>query len=809
MFAWVLGGTSEGRKLCEMFAAHGIQTVVSIASEYDGNSEDMPQGVQVRVGRLNAEDMRRLIAEGAACVFDAAYAYSQNVSRNARKVCEQTATPYFRVMQFQMPYIGDNVVYVRSATEAASFLAGCEGNALLTVSANSLPVFADIPGFNHRLSVRVPPDRYTLARCQELGFSYEQIIAMKGPFTRELNEALLVARAAEYWVIHSGSDIDSVREKALTAQSVGATIILIERPTETLNVPSGGAKEALKFAYTHLGLSKPARPLFPVFIDLDGKRVVVAGGGASTAKQAESLLAYGAHVSVIAPELSDAMPQGVDVQKRRFTKDDGQGAALIIAATGDDLWDAAIADEAQTMGIPAVCESDADRGSVRLSDTFRDQTVSVGLLGDDKHYDKYLMHAFGMHWPVIRNCAQRNLEAERRRQRFLEATRPDGTDPPTGGKKPTQTEQAVDADQMPEAIQTETAEPIVEAVAVAERAMETRQPIDMEPQVDGIVPQDADQPASVQAIAIEQQAADEEQWAPDAEETPETIQPFPVEESAQIKESVHIGERAQAASPAADPPQPEVFATMRFRKVDDVARAEQHSVEPDAEQETDEAPNIDAYQIDCVQADEAIEVEMVDAQPTPESVRLTDDEQPAPANEASTVAPSIEPYSPSYWSQTDETPQIASDEPPVGRQQSISILQSLEREESDRSLRYWDVPSPATKVETIETVDVEQAPEENLDAFPAQAAEKPFNDAPEPEPVHTEQMEGAAQHAETETLPVIEQMPDDDPSDMAPETARSDDFEESANVDKLLAWMNRRRWDPSARSQSTPTDEDV
>lgn len=91
----------------------------------------------------------------------------------------------------------------------------------------------------------------------------------------------------------------------------------------------------------------PARigPLsvLPVFLDLAGKRAVVAGGSDAAAWKAELLAAAGAHVAVCAPdeELSDGMRRlaacqpRVLLHERTWRPDDLDGASVALADAGD------------------------------------------------------------------------------------------------------------------------------------------------------------------------------------------------------------------------------------------------------------------------------------------------------------------------------------------------------------------------------------------------------------------------------------------------------------------------------------------
>ena len=46
-------------------------------------------------------------------------------------------------------------------------------------------------------------------------------------------------------------------------------------------------------------------PYYPIFIDVENRDVVIVGGGAVCARKAETMMRYGANVTVVAPEVTD------------------------------------------------------------------------------------------------------------------------------------------------------------------------------------------------------------------------------------------------------------------------------------------------------------------------------------------------------------------------------------------------------------------------------------------------------------------------------------------------------------------------
>jgi uroporphyrin-III C-methyltransferase/precorrin-2 dehydrogenase/sirohydrochlorin ferrochelatase len=73
--------------------------------------------------------------------------------------------------------------------------------------------------------------------------------------------------------------------------------------------------------------------MFPAFLDLTGRRVVVVGGGPVAASKIEALVAAGARVTVVAPQIRPEIEQAdVDIVRRDFTDTDLDGAWWVVAA---------------------------------------------------------------------------------------------------------------------------------------------------------------------------------------------------------------------------------------------------------------------------------------------------------------------------------------------------------------------------------------------------------------------------------------------------------------------------------------------
>jgi uroporphyrin-III C-methyltransferase/precorrin-2 dehydrogenase/sirohydrochlorin ferrochelatase len=78
--------------------------------------------------------------------------------------------------------------------------------------------------------------------------------------------------------------------------------------------------------------------MYPTFLRLTGRRVVLVGGGRVAAGKLQSLLAEGAQVTVVAPEIRPELGQpGVVLEQRGFEDADLNDAWYVVAAAPPDV----------------------------------------------------------------------------------------------------------------------------------------------------------------------------------------------------------------------------------------------------------------------------------------------------------------------------------------------------------------------------------------------------------------------------------------------------------------------------------------
>ena len=80
--------------------------------------------------------------------------------------------------------------------------------------------------------MRVLPLPSAITKCIDAGFSPSHVIGMQGPFTRELNEAMLRQVGAQWLVTKDSGTVGGTAEKLAAARDVGARCIVVARPAE-------------------------------------------------------------------------------------------------------------------------------------------------------------------------------------------------------------------------------------------------------------------------------------------------------------------------------------------------------------------------------------------------------------------------------------------------------------------------------------------------------------------------------------------------------------------------------------------------
>ncbi len=120
--------------------------------------------------------------------------------------------------------------------------------------------------------------------------------------------------------------------------------------------------------------------LYPIFLNLDGKRCVVVGGGAVANQKARKLLQARAEVVAISPEVKPELESvAAEVHRRPYREGDLEGAFLVFAATNHREVNAAVTREARGRDIPVIVADVPAEGDFALPSVLRRGQLQVAV----------------------------------------------------------------------------------------------------------------------------------------------------------------------------------------------------------------------------------------------------------------------------------------------------------------------------------------------------------------------------------------------------------------------------------------------
>lgn len=250
----IFAGTTEGRRLAEYLAGYAVRVHACAATEYGGSL--LPEGgsVTVSAGRMDQGQMERLMdGFGPEYVVDATHPYADQASRNIRGACTACGRTYLRLVRESSGAGG--CIYMGSLREAVGFLKGTKGNILAATGSKELEVYTSLEDYGERLYARVLSVADVAAKCERLGIRGRHLICMQGPFSVEMNTAVLREYRIEWLVTKDSGRAGGFPEKCEAAKRAGARLIVIGRPEEADGYT---LEEMCRFLKERLGLSGQA-----------------------------------------------------------------------------------------------------------------------------------------------------------------------------------------------------------------------------------------------------------------------------------------------------------------------------------------------------------------------------------------------------------------------------------------------------------------------------------------------------------------------------------------------------------------------
>ena len=229
----LFAGTTEGRKLMSFFEEKEVVLSVCVATEYGKEVIESSRNITIIQGRLSAEQMKsNMEAAAIEIVIDATHPFAKEASKNIKQAAKEANSEYFRLLR-KPELLPEHAVEVENLQEAVLYLQQTMGNIFIATGSKDLEIYRKIKAWEKRCYVRVIPAQESINKCMELGVKGEHLIAMQGPFSKEMNTATLKHINAKYFVTKEAGKEGGFLQKAEAAKEAGAVLLVIKRPKET------------------------------------------------------------------------------------------------------------------------------------------------------------------------------------------------------------------------------------------------------------------------------------------------------------------------------------------------------------------------------------------------------------------------------------------------------------------------------------------------------------------------------------------------------------------------------------------------
>lgn len=224
---WIIGGTGESSELSRRISdMEGVVFTVATPEALEFN-----QAQDVHVGRMDKEAMRAFAKKRkVSLIIDMSHPFAVIVSENARSMAQEEGIKYVRYHRGDVENF-DSALYLDDYQACQDYLRTIRGNVLFTTGSKGIGDFQAVRGDN-RFIYRILPTAKSMAQAQEAGVDMKDLLGMLGPFSFDMNRALIREYEIDYLVTKDSGAKSGFEEKIRACQAEGVQALVIARKEE-------------------------------------------------------------------------------------------------------------------------------------------------------------------------------------------------------------------------------------------------------------------------------------------------------------------------------------------------------------------------------------------------------------------------------------------------------------------------------------------------------------------------------------------------------------------------------------------------
>lgn len=254
MIALILG-TSEGNNILQGLNSFTDDILISTATSYGGELLRNFKYKVLNTKPLVKDELMKLFrSNNIELVIDGSHPYAYEITLNCKEVCSELGIGYVR---YERPSIIDKytdnplIKEVSSYEELKPFLEKLDGNIFNTTGSRNINKILQL-GLKNRIIHRVLPSVKVMEDCLEAGVKPEDIIAMKGPISYEMNYAFFKAYEAKAVLLKDSGIKGGTEEKLRAAIDLSIDMFVINRRVIEYNLVFNDEIEVINYVMRYL-----------------------------------------------------------------------------------------------------------------------------------------------------------------------------------------------------------------------------------------------------------------------------------------------------------------------------------------------------------------------------------------------------------------------------------------------------------------------------------------------------------------------------------------------------------------------------
>lgn len=223
-------GTSEGKKILSLLNKYTEDIFISTATEYGGELLKEYKYKKLNIKPLDLEELIGTLKDNKIeLLVDASHPYAVVVTQNASEACRRLNIEYVR---YERPAVShkyeSEIVRVKNYEELKEQLSKVEGTILNTTGSRNIEKFIEMK-LKNRVVHRVLPSVEVMEKYFSLGLKVEDIVAIKGPISYELNCSFIREYAAKAIVLKDSGLQGGTEDKLKAAIECNIKAFVLER----------------------------------------------------------------------------------------------------------------------------------------------------------------------------------------------------------------------------------------------------------------------------------------------------------------------------------------------------------------------------------------------------------------------------------------------------------------------------------------------------------------------------------------------------------------------------------------------------